>query len=155
MDKTKAEFIGVLFKLLGDLAWPVVVLIVVFTFRRQISSLVERTREFEAGPAKFKIDPAKVEKAREISEQVPSQEEAAKQLLEQALEDRELRILRGLIGEPAGRDLNIYKRSDYYRPALDSLALKNLVYQQGGKYFLTSLGTEVVKQYMKKELAKL
>lgn len=149
----KPEFIESLFELLGDLAWPVVMLIIFVAFRRQIGDLIDRIREFEAGSTKIKADLNKIETAKEISQKNLSNEEAAKQLLEEkALEDRELRILRALVGEPGGRHFYAYKRDDYYRPALDSLAVKSLIFKQGNKYLLTPLGTEVVKLHVAKSL---
>ncbi len=149
----KPEFIESLFELLGDLAWPVVILIFFVTFQEQIGNLINGIREFEAGPTKFKVDSRGIEKAKEISQKNLSNQEAAKQLLEeQVLEDRELRILRALVGEPEGRHFYAYKRNDYYRPALDSLAYKGLIFKQENKYLLTPLGTEVVKLHVAKSL---
>ena len=157
----KPEFIESLFELLGAIAWPVVTLIIFvtffLTFQEQIGDLVERIREFQAGSTAFKVDPIKteqdIEKAKEISKKTSSEEEAAKQLLnEQVLEVAELRILRGLVGESGGRGFYSFRRNDYYRPAFDSLAAKNLIFKAGKKYFLTPLGTKVVKVHLTKVL---
>ena len=149
----KPEFIKSLFVLLGDFAWPVVLLIIFATFRRQIGDLIDRIREFETGSTKFKINPKGLEKAQKISQKNLPNEEAARQLLEeQALEVGELRILRGLVGEGGGREFYSFRRNDYYRPAFDSLVYKGLIFKQENKYLLTPLGTEVVKLHVAKSL---
>ncbi|UIE37330.1 hypothetical protein [Leptodesmis sichuanensis] len=47
-------------------------------------------------------------------------------------EIRELRLLRALVGEDQGRDLQVYVRSGYYRPALENLQGKGLVKSMNG-----------------------
>jgi predicted transcriptional regulator len=60
----------------------------------------------------------------------------------------ELRILRALVTEIEGRDLNIYKNSSFYRPALDSLLNQELIRQKGDKYYLTETGEAVVRKHL-------
>ena len=153
----KPEFIESLFELLGAIAWPVVTLIIFVTFflafQKEIGGLIDRIQEFEFRSTKFKADPSKIEAADEIRQKTSSNQEAAEQLLKSnVLEVSELRILRGLVGEPGGREFYSYRRNNYYRPALDSLASKGLILRQENKYVLLPLGKEVVKLHMTQSL---
>ncbi len=154
----KPDFIKSLFELLGDIAWPVVTLIIFaiffLTFQKQIGDLIDRLREFQTSFAKISADSVeKINKAEEIRQKTTSDKEAAEQLLKsRVLEVSELRILRGLIGEGGGREFYSFRRNDYYRPALDSLVYKGLIFKQENKYLLTPLGKEVVKLHVAKSL---
>jgi hypothetical protein len=64
-------------------------------------------------------------------------------------EIRELRLLRALVGEDQGRDLKVYVKSDYYRPALENLQDKGLVKSTNGTYHLTNKGNTYTRSYLK------
>jgi hypothetical protein len=61
---------------------------------------------------------------------------------------RELRILRALIGEDGGRALNIYRKSDHYRPAVESLDENGYIRRQKDQYFLTEKGMREVRAHL-------
>lgn len=112
--------------LVGKLAWPAVILVLVLLFRRNLHDLLARLREFEGpGDVRVKLDRRQVEQIVEEGsrEQVPPRE-IAKRIVEQAIVDpREFRILRALIAEDEGRGMYSY-RSSYYKPALDAKQAK-------------------------------
>jgi hypothetical protein len=56
-----------------------------------------------------------------------------------------------LFGEDQGRDLKVYLKSDYYRPALESLEGKGLVRSTNGTYpyHLTDKGNTYTRGYLK------
>jgi hypothetical protein len=70
--------------------------------------------------------------------------------LGETLEIRKLRLLRALVGEDEGRDLNIYLQSDFYRPALESLKTDGFVKSIGKTYHLTEKGNEYTRGYLKR-----
>jgi hypothetical protein len=136
--------------LLDTLAWPVVILIVMATFRRQLAVLFGRVREIE-GPADLKItlDAQKVEQiiSRGRQDNVPPAA-VAQQIVRAAtvLEKRETRILRALVDD-AGRGMFNYQ-TDYYRPALTSLLSKGLIQKHDKGFALTPEGARVTKEYL-------
>ncbi|HZM58612.1 MAG TPA: hypothetical protein VFB85_02425 [Vicinamibacterales bacterium] len=136
--------------LLDTLAWPVVVLIVLAFFRRQLVALVERVREIE-GPADLKItlDAQKVEQIITKGRQANATPAAvAQQIVRSAtvLEKRETRILRALLDDD-GRGMFNYQ-TDYYKPALMALVSKGLVQRQDKGFALTPEGMRVTKEYL-------
>jgi hypothetical protein len=136
--------------LLDTLAWPVVILIVVAVFRRQLVVLFGRVREIE-GPADLKItlDAQKVEKIITEGRQTNSPPAAvAQQIVRSAtvLEKRETRILRALLDDD-GRWMFNYQ-TDYYRPALTALVAKGLVRKLDKGFALTPEGLRVTKEYL-------
>jgi hypothetical protein len=68
----------------------------------------------------------------------------------ETLEIRKLRLLRALVGEDEGRDLNIYLQSDFYRPALENLETDGFVKSIGKTYHLTEKGNEYTRGYLKR-----
>lgn len=142
--------------LIDKLAWPVVVVTILLAFRTKLAMLIDRAREFE-GPAdvKIKLDPSQVERIiDEGKKQDTPADIVARQILTQALVDnRELRILRALIGEDEGRGMHSYQNS-YYQPALESLLGKGLIEKRDRKFFLTDSGHRVVVEYLKPILAR-
>jgi hypothetical protein len=154
------KFLDLFVKLVGHLAYPIVILLIARTlikaFKPELSALITRIRKGEIGGFAFEADPIKLEKGLEITQQeTASIQEKAQQLLEQAIEDRELRVMRGLVGETQGRTLDIYQKSDFYRPAITSLLAKGLIRlrQQNNTYVLTDLGKAVMRQHMTKALS--
>ena len=69
-------------------------------------------------------------------------------VLGEAVDLRELRILRALYGEPGGRAMGGYKNA-YYRPSLDATVQKGWVRKAGGNYYLTSKGADFFWAYVK------
>jgi hypothetical protein len=142
--------------LIDKLAWPVVVVIVLVAFRAKLATLIDRAREFEGpGDVKIKLDPSEVERiVDEGRKQDAPADVVARRILTQALVDnRELRILRALIGEDEGRGMYSYNNNAYYRPALESLLGKGLIEKRDGKFFLSDSGHKVVAEYLKPILA--
>jgi hypothetical protein len=140
----------ILLKFLGDIAWPVAVSSLILLFRTQISDAINRAREFEGpGDLKLTFDPRQVERiVAEGRAENASASEVAQRIVEQAVVDeRELRILRGLLGEQAGRSMNAYQ-SAFYRPAIDSLMSKEMIRFSQGKYFLTDKGLAAVRDHI-------
>ena len=62
--------------------------------------------------------------------------------------------MRALVDEPSGRYLHSYRRTDYYRTALDKLDAMDLIYQpvEGKKYQLTDFGKIVAIEHLKSVL---
>jgi hypothetical protein len=136
--------------LLDTLAWPVVILVVVAVFRRQLVALVGRVREIE-GPADLKItlDAQKVEQIITKGRQANATPAAvAQQIVRSAtvLEKRETRILRALLDDD-GRGMFNYQ-TEYYKPALMALVSKGLVQRQDKGFALTPEGMRVTKEYL-------
>jgi len=136
--------------LLDTLAWPVVILIVVAIFRRQLVVLFGRVREIEGpGDLKITLDAQKVEQiiTRGRQDNV-SPAAVAQQIVRSAtvLEKRETRILRALLDDE-GRGMFNYQ-TDYYRPALMSLVSKGLVQKHDKGFALTPEGMRVTKEYL-------
>jgi hypothetical protein len=61
---------------------------------------------------------------------------------------RELRILRALFGEDGGRALNIYRKSDHYLPAINSLEENGYIRRQQDQYFLTEKGLKEARAHL-------
>ena len=135
--------------LLDTLAWPVVILVVVAVFRRQLVALVGRVREIE-GPADLKItlDAQKVEQIITKGRQANATPAAvAQQIVRSAvLEKRETRILRALLDDD-GRGMFNYQ-TEYYKPALTALVSKGLVQRHDKGFALTPEGMRVTKEYL-------
>ncbi len=142
------ELLSLLLQFIVDLAWPIATLTVAWIFRKEIKGAIRQLEGLEAGQVKVNL--ANVAKAEVIRAETQSNEVIAKRFLEQkVVDDRELRILRGLVGETNGRSLNDYRRSGFYRPALDSLLAKHLIENIHHKFHLTQLGTEVVTAHLR------
>jgi hypothetical protein len=140
-------------ELISVLAWPLTVLIVVVSFRPQIAEFLTRIREVEGpGDIKVRLDQTEIKRLIEKGQQanVPP-DELAEQIVKYAeLKDsRELRILRALFDEPAGRGIWTYANNRFYRGALDNLLAKGYVSGGKGKYRLTATGEEVCRQYLR------
>ena len=69
-------------------------------------------------------------------------------VLGEAIDIRELRILRALFGEPRGRFLEGYQDA-YYGPALQSMIKKGWVKRNGKRHVLSSKGAEFCRAYLK------
>src|SRR5262249_19639364 len=106
--------------LIGKVAWPVVVLVLLFGYRRALLDLLGRAREL-GGPGDFriKLDSAKVEEIVEAGrrEALPARAVANRIVEEAVIDERESRILRGLLGEKTGRLMMNYQ-TRWYRSAL-------------------------------------
>ncbi|MGK7913482.1 MAG: hypothetical protein AB4050_18675 [Synechococcus sp.] len=137
------------FELVGDIAWPSVVLIMLYTLRVPIGEWIGKITnvEFGAGDAKVAINAA--EQASQIRQETANESEAAAKLLD-LLERKDFRILRELIDEPEGRYLNIYRQSNFYRPSLDKLEGMGLIERPrpGRQYHLSSFGDTLVEKYI-------
>lgn len=72
-------------------------------------------------------------------------------VLDEAVDSRELRILRALFGESKGRSLGSFK-GKYYRPSLEATIKKGWVMQSGSRYFITPKGGEFCRTYLKQLL---
>src|SRR5262245_36438534 len=68
-------------------------------------------------------------------------------VLVEAIDLRELRILRALYGEPEGRRLEQYKIK-YDRGPLDATVKKGWVRLVAGNYYLTAKGAEFCRGYL-------
>jgi len=69
------------------------------------------------------------------------------------LEERQLRILQSLFGEPSGRDLNIYTQNSFYRPGLEEVLKAGYVTRNPDqKYLLTDKGKETIEQVLIQKL---
>jgi hypothetical protein len=136
--------------LLDTLAWPVVILLVVAVFRRQLVVLVGRVREIEGpGDLKISLDAQKVEKIITEGRQANTPPSAVAQQIVRAatvLEKRETRILRALLDDE-GRGMFNYQ-TDYYRPALMALLSKGLVRKHDKGFALTPEGLRVTREYL-------
>jgi hypothetical protein len=69
-------------------------------------------------------------------------------VLGQAVDIRELRILRALFGEPEGRILEGYQEA-YYAPSLTALIKKGWVKRIEKRYYMTPKGAEFCRAYLK------
>jgi len=129
------------------LAWPFVVAVSIVAFHRPLVRLIERTREFEGpGDVKIKLDAAQVEKIMvEARHDNLSAEAVTKRIVEEAvIDEREFRILRGLLGESEGRSMHAYQTA-FYRPALEELEKKKWITRAHGKFKLSAEGLQVLR----------
>ena len=136
-------------KLIGVLAWPVVVLAVLVLLRREIIALFERVREIEGAGTKVSLDPVKVEQIIEQGRKENSSlATVAKRIVQSAvvLDKRESRILRALLDDD-GRAIYSYQTA-YYRPFLESLMAKGYVRRFDKGFALTQEGQRVTKEYL-------
>ena len=141
-----------LVQVIGHLAWPAVAIIAVLLFRRQITEMLHRTREFEGPGTKIKLDPAQVEKMAEaVSQGKVTPEDAAVRLEQSALDPRAYRILRALLDEDEGRALNGYQNF-YYRNAFASVIDKGWVRKEDKRYYLTDKGKTELRSYLRRFL---
>jgi hypothetical protein len=69
-------------------------------------------------------------------------------VLGEAVDIRELRILRALYGEPRGRPLDAYKDA-YYRRSLEATLKKGWVRLEARRYHLTDKGADFCWAYVK------
>src|SRR5258708_7892204 len=139
-----------LVKLVGEIAWPAVAAVAVLLFRGEVIGLIQRIREFKRGDLQFKLDPAKVAEIVAKGRDLPAIE-VARQIEQQAVVDTgERRILRALITEDDGRQLNSYKQN--YRPALDRLLAAQRVRKENGKYYITPLGLDAARPHLSQAL---
>lgn len=69
-------------------------------------------------------------------------------VLGEAVDVRELRILRALFGEPQGRLLAAYK-DKYYGPSLEAAIQKGWVKKIEGRYYMTPKGAHFCQAYLK------
>lgn len=69
-------------------------------------------------------------------------------VLGEAVDVRELRMLRSLFGEQKGRRLGSFK-DKYYRPSLDATIDKGWVKHVGSRYVITSKGCDFCRAYLK------
>jgi len=140
-------------KLIGVLAWPVVVLAVLVLLRREIIALFERVREIEGAGTKVSLDPVKVEQIIEQGRKENSSlATVAKRIVQSAvvLDKRESRILRALLDDD-GRAIYSYQTA-YYRPFLESLMAKGYVRRFDKGFALTQEGQRVTKEYLDRVL---
>jgi hypothetical protein len=72
-------------------------------------------------------------------------------VLGEAIDVRELRILRSLIEEPNGRRLGAFK-DKYYRPFLEDTINRGWVKQVDNRYFLTPKGSGFCRAYLQQLL---
>ncbi|HEY7326417.1 MAG TPA: hypothetical protein VH592_02165 [Gemmataceae bacterium] len=89
-------------------------------------------------------------KPKENSESGPEKVETIL-VLGEAVDMRELRILRALFGESDGRHLVCYKEK-YYRPSLEATIKKGWVKKAGNRYFMTPKGAEFCRTYFEQLL---
>jgi len=94
---------------------------------------------------------ARIQAAQKAGHSVPPEKAETTPVLGEAVDIRELRILRALFGEPKGRFLEAYK-DKYYRPALEATITKGWVKQIEGRYYMTSKGAEFCRAYLKQVL---
>jgi hypothetical protein len=136
--------------LLNVLAWPVVILIALGIFRRELTGLFGRVREIEGpGDLKLSLDPSKVRDIIEQGRQENAPPSAVAQRIVRSavvLDRREARILRALLDDD-GRAIYSYQ-SDYYKTALDGLLKKELVRKVDKGFRLSAEGRRVTKEYL-------
>jgi hypothetical protein len=141
--------------LVGKLAWPLVVLVLLFGYRRALLDLFGRARELE-GPGGISVKLDKLEQIVAAGQRDgrPARD-VANQIVEEAIVDeRESRILRGLLGEKSGRLMMNYQ-SHGYRPALEALLARRwIVRNADGTFALTDAGTKVVVRSLRPLIEK-
>jgi hypothetical protein len=134
--------------LLNTVVWPAVVVFAVILLRRELTALFGRVREIE-GPGSLKVilDPNKVEQIIKDG-QNDSPATVAKRIVRTAtiLDRREARILRALFDDD-GRAIYSYQ-NDFYRPALESLLVKEYIRKANKGFALTPMGLNVTKEYI-------
>jgi hypothetical protein len=132
-------------------------LIAIVLLRRELSALFGRVREIEGpGSLKVSLDTIKVaEIIREGRKENTPPADVAARIVQAAtiLDKREARILRALVDDD-GRAIYSY-RSDYYRPALESLLAKGYVQKVDKGFALTQEGRRVTKEYLSSMLRGL
>ena len=85
------------------------------------------------------------------NQNVPTQE-VARRIMQEAVvivDRRERRVLRALLDENKGRRINAYRRSNYYRPAINSLLAEGHIRRlEDGRYVLTNTGMDAIKGFL-------
>jgi hypothetical protein len=141
-------------EVLRAVVWPLTALILILVFRRPIVGLTEMVRQVEApGGFKFVLDPKRVEQIIRLGKQENRPEhEIADEIVNAAeiVDVQQLRILRALVDEPAGRQIANYQR--YYRAALEALVRDGHVTKEDAKYRLTAKGARAAKHYLQSVL---
>jgi hypothetical protein len=136
---------------LGAVAWPITVLIVLLIFRRPITGITEAVQRLEGpGGVKVFLDPDRVKQVIQAGRRENLSEDAiAKRVIESAeiANSEELRILRALFDEPTGRLLENYVR--YYPAALNSLMSNGNLQKVGRRYTLTPKGLDATARYLR------
>ncbi len=136
--------------LIGVLAWPVVVLVVLALLRGEIAARFGRVREIEGpGDLKVSLDPNKVQQIIEQGRKENSPPAAVAERIVQSatvLDKREARILRALLDDD-GRAIYSYQTA-YYRPSLESLMAKGYVRKVDKGFALSQEGRRVTKEYV-------
>ena len=144
-----------LIQLIGFIAWPVTVLLILLIFRRAIVSMAEKVERVETAGVKLFLDREKVEQLiRRGKQEEISEEEVAAQIVKSAREVdvSELRILRALFDEPQGRLISNYAK--YYPGALNSLIGKGQIQKINDKYFLTPAGNQAATEYLRTAMGR-
>ena len=90
---------------------------------------------------------ARIQARAKASHPGPPEKAATVPVLGEAIDIRELRILRALFGEPEGRILQAY-RDKHYRPALDATVKKGWVKSIEGRYYMTAKGAAFCRPYL-------
>ncbi|HEY7326986.1 MAG TPA: hypothetical protein VH592_05075 [Gemmataceae bacterium] len=94
----------------------------------------------------------KTYRSRETEKAGTGPEEAETLLvLGEAVDLRELRIVRALFGEPKGRFLGSFK-APYYRPSLEATIDKDWIKPVGRRFYLTPKGEEFCRSYLEQLL---
>jgi len=134
--------------LIDALVWPVVILIVVALFRRQLDTLIRRIREFE-GPADLKISLINEQEVEEIVREANVRNEppasVARRIVDR-LDKRQTRIVRALFDD-RGRAIYNYQ-SAYYNDALEELIRRGYVEKLDRGYGLTAEGEKFATEYL-------
>jgi hypothetical protein len=91
---------------------------------------------------------ARIQAAQKAAQQTPPEKPETTVVLGQAVDIRELRILRALFGEPKGRLLEAYQVR-FYEPFLKSVIKKGWVKRIEKRYYMTPRGADFCRAYLK------
>jgi hypothetical protein len=94
---------------------------------------------------------ARIQARSKAGQSGPPEQAASIPVLGEAIDIRELRILRALFGEPEGRFLEGYKEK-YYRPSLEATIRKGWVKRIEGRYYMTTKGADLCRAYLRQLL---
>lgn len=131
-------------ELVGHLAWPITVIVLVLIFRLPLKKLIEKLKKF--GWGNKSIEFAETEKDQTKSNAVESAlSNNDVKVLYSLIQQPELRLLLALAGNIPSLPLSIYHgpKYDYAKKNIIKLGLVNF---QHGKFTLTQLGLKIVSK---------
>ncbi len=115
--KESYELLKIILDFISKLVWPIIVVIFVFVFRKEIRKLVDKAKKLELpGGISIETVTEEISKAQELAEEIKSERKPEIQtIINQSSPETETKankrmIELGLEASPSGLDLDYYKR---------------------------------------------